>query len=702
MSATIPSWTGGEGYAMDLPDLFRPELIPLPDHPQEWMKFRESMTEWRKEMRSMLNYQDALYSNPDFKWVSSAYNCYFLMMYDELFYDRITNHYKVDEFLNWGEKEFGRLDIVVLWHAYPRIGLDDRNQFDFYREMPGGLSGIRKVTEQMHQRGVKVYINYNPWDKGTRRENASDIDALAELIAETDTDGIFLDTLTRGSSEFRDKLDQAKHGVVLESEGALPVEDIKNHHMSWAQWFPDEKVPGVLRNKWFERRHIQHGISRWQRDRTKELHTAWMNGSGIMIWDNVFGQWVGWNERDKSLIRSMSPIQKRYSYLFSGEGWVPINDGVMANNIYSSLWHDDQIRLWTLVNRSETNMEGDLLSIEPGNGDHYYDLIQGKEVNGKEEKGKTVLSGKLIPRGIACFIAANPEALGDDFQAFLSRQAELHTRMSSNTAFPAIHAKRVPVLPNQKQDKPLNGMVKIPSFTGKQEVNFRVREVGFYGSIDPYFIKCGAPRLHQGTSFSMEVNLPEFVIDETPVTNEQYLQFIKSTGYSPKVRLNFLKHWINGKIPSGKEDHPVVYVCLEDARAYALWAGKRLPTEQEWQFAGQGNGNKKFPWGDQMEAGLCNAGESGDTTPVKTFPKGQSVFGCYDLCGNTWEMTESEHSDGRSRFCLLKGGSFYNAKRSEWYFDGGPQPLSFSAKQLLIYAGIDRCSTIGFRCAADL
>jgi formylglycine-generating enzyme required for sulfatase activity len=200
----------------------------------------------------------------------------------------------------------------------------------------------------------------------------------------------------------------------------------------------------------------------------------------------------------------------------------------------------------------------------------------------------------------------------------------------------------------------------------------------------------------------MEVNLPEFVIDETPVTNEQYLQFIKSTGYSPKVRLNFLKHWINGKIPSGKEDHPVVYVCLEDARAYALWAGKRLPTEQEWQFAGQGNGNKKFPWGDQMEAGLCNAGESGDTTPVKTFPKGQSVFGCYDLCGNTWEMTESEHSDGRSRFCLLKGGSFYNAKRSEWYFDGGPQPLSFSAKQLLIYAGIDRCSTIGFRCAADL
>jgi len=701
MSATIQSRTGGDGYASDPTDLFRPELIPFPDHPQDWKKFRESMTNWRKEMRAKLNYDDALYINSDFKWVSSAYNCFFLMMYDELFYDRTTDQYKVDEFLDWGEKEFGKLDIIVLWHAYPRIGLDDRNQFDFYRDMPGGLSEIRNVSQKMHQRGVKVYLNYNPWDTGTRRENASDIDALAQLIRETDTDGIFLDTLNRGSSEFRDKLDQTKHGVVLESEGALPVEDIKNHHMSWAQWFPDSKVPGILRNKWFERRHIQHGISRWQRDRTKELHTAWMNGSGIMIWDNVFGQWVGWNERDKSLLRLMSHIQKRYTSLFSGEGWVPMIDGVMAGNIYSSLWQDDQIKLWTLVNRSEYPFEGDLLSIETINGDHYYDLIQGKEVKGKEEKGKMVLSGKLIHRGIACFIAAKPGALGDDFQAFLSRQAELFSRISSNTEFPAIHAKRVPISPTKRLSKPMNGMVEIPSFKGKQEVNFRVREVGFYSSIDPYFINCGAPRLHQGTSFMMEVNLPGFAMDETPVTNAQYHQFVKETGYIPKVSHNFLKHWPNGTIPSGKEDHPVVYISLDDARSYALWAGKRLPTEQEWQFAGQGNENRKYPWGDKMETGLCNDGEFGGTTSVKAFPKGQSVFGCYDQCGNTWELTESEHSDGRSRFCILKGGSFYNAKQSEWYFDGGPQPLNYSTKQLLIYPGIDRCSTLGFRCAAD-
>ncbi|MGE5448688.1 MAG: hypothetical protein ACM3PR_10010, partial [Bacteroidales bacterium] len=71
------------------------------------------------------------------------------------------------------------------------------------------------------------------------------------------------------------------------------------------------------------------------------------------------------------------------------------------------------------------------------------------------------------------------------------------------------------------------------------------------------------------------------------------------------------------------------------------------------------------------------------------------------LCGNTWELTESEYSDGRNRFCILKGGSFYKAKGSDWYFDGGAQANNFAAKQLLIFPGIDRCSTIGFRCAAD-
>jgi formylglycine-generating enzyme required for sulfatase activity len=292
--------------------------------------------------------------------------------------------------------------------------------------------------------------------------------------------------------------------------------------------------------------------------------------------------------------------------------------------------------------------------------------------------------------------------MGVGFQAFLSGQSEIYKKMNWSTEFPQIEAKRLPYVQTRSQ-RPISGeMVKIPEFRGSMEVVFRVREVGFYDSIDSRFVNIGALGLHYETSFSIEANFPSFLIDETPVTNRQFHQFLNETGYSPAEKLNFLKHWTTGGIPEGKDDCPVVYVSLEDSPAYAAWAGKRLPTELEWQFAGQGFEKNKYPWGNEMSAGRCNNGETGELTAVKAHPNGKSVFGCVDMCGNAWEMTESEHSDGRNRFCILKGGSFYKAHGSEWYFDGGAQPLNFSAKQLLIYPGIDRCSTVGFRCAADI
>jgi formylglycine-generating enzyme required for sulfatase activity len=191
-------------------------------------------------------------------------------------------------------------------------------------------------------------------------------------------------------------------------------------------------------------------------------------------------------------------------------------------------------------------------------------------------------------------------------------------------------------------------------------------------------------------------------MDATPVTNRQFDEFIRVTNYKPAQPLNFLNHWRNGRIPAGLEEHPVVYVALEDARAYCAWAGKRLPSEEEWQYAAQGIEALKYPWGSEDDPSRRNGGDSGGTTPVTAYPQGRSPFGLYDCCGNVWELTESAHADGRNRFLLLKGGCYYRAEGSIWYFDGGPRSNRHVAKLLLFWPGLDRSATVGFRCAVDL
>ena len=680
----------------------KPEQTPLiiaPNDPIEWPAFRESLRQWKKETKKSINYDDKLYNRADFEWVTSAYNCCFLMMYDETFYDHANNRYRVDEFIDEGIKRFGGYDIVVLWHAYPRIGLDERNQFDFYRDMPGGLESLRKISDQFHKRGVKVFINYNPWDTGTRRENVSDIEALAAMVEALDADGIFLDTMNKGAEEFRTALDRVREGVVLESELALPVESIYSHHASWGQWFEDGYTPGILRNKWIEPRHVQHAINRWVRDKSKELHTAWMNGSGIMIWENIFGQWIGWSDRDAYLLKTITSIQRRFTRLFSHGEWTPLVDENPFPGIFASLWEDENNKLWTLVNRQGESVEGELLHINIDNSYVYFDLITGREI--VPDPIRKTLSGKIISRGIGCFYACKKNLMPDDLQAFLHAQSELFNEVTSNTSAIVPVMKLKPVRATPPYGKPPVGMVSVPAMKGTMETVFNCRETGYYKSIEDEYISVGMPRGHSPETLVKEVDIRPFAIDETPVTNAQFKKFLDISGYRPYIAVNFLKHWIGGEIPEGKEEHPVVYVSLEDARAYAAWAGKRLPREEEWQLAAAGTEGNIYPWGNTLLQDVCNTNTDGTTTPVKAFPKGVSVYGVWDMCGNTWELTESEYSNGRVRFCILKGGCCYHAIGSDWYFDGGFQRADFAAKQLLVYPGIDRCSTIGFRCVVE-
>jgi len=700
LSAEANQTAAAAGPAFDLDEA----LILAPDDPASWPAFRTALQDWRSATRAKLMYDDSAYNRAEFQWIQGCFSCCFLMMCDEAFHDAAENRYRVEAFLEEGRREFGGYDAVVLWHAYPRIGFDDRNQFDFYRDMPGGLSGLRQLSDRFHAAGVRVFLDYNPWDLGTRREAVSDLDALVSLVATIDADGLFLDTMHEGAEEFRGKLDAAKPGVVLETELSLALDKIDYHHMSWAQGFAqrDGAAPGVLRNKWLGRRHLQHQSDRWRLDHTRERQLAWMNGSGMLVWENVFGSWVGWSPRDRSILRAMLPIQRRYSTLFCGEGWTPLVP-TLQPQVYASRWEADGTRLWTLVNRSDATVAGDLLRIQPQADTRCFDLVAGQTLEPRRDGERLVLAGRIQPRGIAAFVQARPSQLGEDFSAFLASQAATERRAETGTAAPPRWSAPVAAnLPRRASVGKLSAvMAAIPAATFDMEIVMTARECGFYadGQLQPV----RTAGLHKpATVLRKAVRLRPYAIDLAPVTNAQFAEFLRATGYRPAHAENFVKHWPGGVMPEALADHPVVYVDLNDARAYAAWQGQRLPREEEWQYAAQGPDRLLYPWGDAYREGCCNEGSTGTTTPVRQFPLGRSVFGCYDLCGNTWEWTESERSDGRTRFCLIRGGCYYQARGSHWYADGGPRPGNFAAKFLLLWPGLDRCATIGFRCAADM
>src|ERR1019366_3364982 len=203
-----------------------------------------------------------------------------------------------------------------------------------------------------------------------------------------------------------------------------------------------------------------------------------------------------------------------------------------------------------------------------------------------------------------------------------------------------------------------------------------------------------APRRHH----RQRLDLKPFWIDCYPVTNARFKAFLDATGYRPRDGGNFLRDWQDGTFPAGWGNKPVTWVSLEDARAYARWAGKRLPHEWEWQYAAQGTDGRLYPWGNEWDDIAVPAPDKSRTMrgpdAVDGHPKGASPFGVMDMVGNVWQWTE-EFVDEHTR-----GGSYYQPQGSIWYF---PQAykLNEHGKLLLMSPSMDRSGGVGFRCVVD-
>jgi hypothetical protein len=217
--------------------------------------------------------------------------------------------------------------------------------------------------------------------------------------------------------------------------------------------------------------------------------------------------------------------------------------------------------------------------------------------------------------------------------------------------------------------------LRIKQLAGQEEsmtVTFRNRECGLYDGapfVDAW--KPLPPNFHQIFEITKKVRIRKGTLALSEVTNQQFHEFVLASGYRPKQATRYLHHWQHGAPRTEELDLPVTFVDLDDAAAYANWAGSSIPTEWEWQY--------HFRDGKNLPPKVRN-------------------------------LTDSVHTDGRTRFLILKGGSSFNIRNgegqkstsgiaeSDWYVDGGAKDSTWVEKLLLMGKGMSRSENIGFRC----
>jgi len=212
--------------------------------------------------------------------------------------------------------------------------------------------------------------------------------------------------------------------------------------------------------------------------------------------------------------------------------------------------------------------------------------------------------------------------------------------------------------------------------------------------------KYSTHRMYHNYKFDWEtpkrkIFLKPFYIDRTEVTNRQYQKFVDATGHKAPMG------WINGHYKKGYDDFPVLYVTQVDAQDFAQWAGKRLPTEEEWEKAARGPDGRVFPWGDEFDPfkaatadsdmdlirhGVCNVSTANKTAHAKG---DQSFYGAMDMGGNVREWTASSDPE-HPAMKVVKGASWLDLNL-----------LARGSHREFVYKYF-KSHVIGFRCVKDL
>ncbi len=684
-------------------------------------------------------FDNSLYEREDLKWIRDKYLIALQFAWDKEFYDSEKLKFRFPFFLDDAQKKLGGYDIFGIWPGWPRLGVDQRNQWEMYEDLPFGLPKLKELSIYARTMGTSFFISYNPWDNSTTK--ADHLQEMARIIKEVDADGVVLDTRGSSSRELQETADMVKPGVIMYSEGMAVPKDMPGI-VAGRVHNAIERSPILNLNKLIKPdfaifRVIDLSRGSFERD----IAISFFNGYGTEI--NYFrpGR-PDWMDPAFKYLGKTLRILRENSSVFHDHDWTPLIT-TLKDNIWVNEWKSPSKSIYTVLNMDPEGYTGPLFEVKASVDHHFVSLWNHMEVSLVKQKTKYFISvdasefnknltGTNQEGSIECIVRF-PKLLKcrfnkDSLMVTTTKAGQIRIWESepSYASEPAVFESS-------------HVAIRLRDHFNKTEGRFIIQLVHDGELLDECVVEfmSGMPYLVSSTkatkrvkkaprgmlevdagsfmfsvsnpdqfipypdySTAREMELKRFFIDKYPVTNQQFLEFMQATLYSPEDSKNFLKHWEDGTYPQGQAKYPVVYIDIEDARTYAEWAGKRLPTEIEWQYAAQGNDSRTWPWGTEFHGTKCN-NSFGRPTPVDAFSKGESPFKVADMVGNVWQLTNDVYDNGSYRFVIIRGGSYYNPESSIWYVKGGPQPLDHTQMLLLVSPGFNRNATVGFRCVKD-
>lgn len=749
------------------------ETILYPGGSVKYKRWIESYTgSWQEGLRAVFQknylydtiyFDNSLYERKDLQWIRHSYVMHLMQAWDKFLYDESDKEYHISEFIQRGKKWYGGDEVIGIWPTWPSLGLDQRNQFDLFRDLPGGTSRLKSLSDDMRRQGTNFFICYNPWDESTRREGH--LAGLGDLIKATNADGVVLDTRGASSKELQEAADKVRPGVVMYSEGMAVPRDmpgIVSGRVHNALYYP----PMLNLNKFIKPDFAIFRVAEiFKEPIQREFATSFFNGYGTEI--NMFapGQ-PDWVEEQYKYLGRTSRILRENTFNFTAGIYTPLIP-TLADSIWVNEWKQENKTIYTIYSIIPQGYKGNLFVVKPKIGFHFVDLWHHKLLQPLKENDNLYIeattnsfhSQKLgtNDEGVVDCIAELPELIvaklnGDE----LSVNAPKGTKLKIWAGRPD-YSKNPLLLDTGRHIISVNdhfgrfeGDLIIQLF--EKDILIDETIVTLYAGVPRRISKPGGKLIEKKASPAIPIppgmamipagrfvfkeshgdefipypkqdvdssfNMIPFFMDKHPVTNTQFKKFIDVTGYKPTEPINFLKHWVDGKIKKGEENFPVIYVSYEDASAYAKWAGKRLPTEMEWQYAAQTEALNEWPWKqpapvrrkeevvtetltvttiEGIDSAVCNLGD-GKLYSVGKYPQGANPNGLQDLVGCVWQLTNDIYSTGSYRYIILKGGSYFKPSSSWWYVQGGPRELHYRQFLLRVSQGFERNGTVGFRC----